>query len=535
MPQQIEVPGMGIVEFPDGMSDDQISAAIQQNMPTAMDKAKGLYKAFDRGIAKTVAGIGGSVGSLTDAGAAGLDRTIEWLTGQKGPDRSQSVLNKIPTIQSVDRAIQNNFYDGAEPYKPQNRLERYTETAGEFALGGAGRGAGLLRRLLTNVAAPTVASETAGQLTEGTKAEPVARVVAAMMAPSAVSGASRLVTPLPISPQRQRLVDILADEGVTSLTAGQRTGNKSLQYAESALGDAPLAGQGAARIQQEGQRQFTEAAMRRAGAGPDAAPEVLLANNDRLGQNFRDLAARNNLRFDQQFGNEAGAAVAGYQRVPPSQQRAVVEGYVQDIVDHMRNGSMPGPFYQEMRSRLSRQANGLRQSDPTLSETLRGLRNALDDAMGRSISQADRELWNTTRREYAAQKVLEKSASRAGEATAEGQIVPANLRNTVAAENRGHYARGQGDFSELARAGSGVMAPLPNSGTGQRVNTLDLVTALPKAALGITVGRALMSRPVQSYLSNQLLAPAPAGSNSIASVVNAILAAPDAQRLLMGR
>jgi hypothetical protein len=33
MPQQIEVPGMGVVEFPDSMNDDQIAAAIQKNMP----------------------------------------------------------------------------------------------------------------------------------------------------------------------------------------------------------------------------------------------------------------------------------------------------------------------------------------------------------------------------------------------------------------------------------------------------------------------------------------------------------------------
>lgn len=31
MPQQVEVPGHGIVEFPDGMSDDQIAAAIKKN------------------------------------------------------------------------------------------------------------------------------------------------------------------------------------------------------------------------------------------------------------------------------------------------------------------------------------------------------------------------------------------------------------------------------------------------------------------------------------------------------------------------
>jgi hypothetical protein len=31
MPQVVEVPGMGDVEFPDDMSDDQIAAAIQKN------------------------------------------------------------------------------------------------------------------------------------------------------------------------------------------------------------------------------------------------------------------------------------------------------------------------------------------------------------------------------------------------------------------------------------------------------------------------------------------------------------------------
>ena len=35
-------------------------------------------------------------------------------------------------------------------------------------------------------------------------------------------------------------------------------------------------------------------------------------------------------------------------------------------------------------------------------------------------------------------------------------------------QNRRAYARGQGDFADLARAGEGVMKPLPNSGTAPR-------------------------------------------------------------------
>lgn len=38
MPQQIDVPGMGIVEFPDGMSDDQISAAIKSSLSASQPK-----------------------------------------------------------------------------------------------------------------------------------------------------------------------------------------------------------------------------------------------------------------------------------------------------------------------------------------------------------------------------------------------------------------------------------------------------------------------------------------------------------------
>jgi hypothetical protein len=313
--------------------------------------------------------------------------------------------------------------------------------------------------------------------------------------------ASRAITPLPSSPARQRLVDILADEGVTSLTAGQRTGNKALQYGEDMLGNASGAGGSAANIRQRGQEQFTEAAMRRAGAGPDATPEVLAQNSDRLGGEFRALSARNDLVPDNQFVTDVVAAARNYRRVPDSQQRQMVQGYIDDIVGHVNTGSMPGAQYQEMRSRLSRQANSLRNSDPTLSEALRDMRNALDNAMGRSISPADREAWQRARREYGAQRTIEKTASRAGEATAEGQLVPANLRNTVSAENRGAYARGQGQFSELARAGAGVMAPLPNSGTAQRLNATN-IAMLPVTA---TIGRALMSRPAQAYLGNQAM------------------------------
>ncbi len=472
--------------------------------------ARDVYKSADAGVAKGVAMLGGALGDITNLGAKGIEKASDYVSEKLGIEKYKrpegpSILDKIPTSESMEREIQKRNYGGEKPYEPQTTPGRYARKVGEFAPAAAIGPGGLIAKALSTVGGG-VGAEGGGDLAEkvlGPNARPYGELIGGVAGAMSPAAAGRVVTPLPASAQRQRLVDILNDEGVTSLTAGQRTGSKPLKYAESILGDAPGAGGNAARIQQEGQEQFTRAAMRRAGQGlEDATPETLAANNARLGNEFERLSVNNNLTPDNQFITDITTAVRDYRNVPNSQQRAVVQGYIDDIIDHVNQGSMPGVQYQEMRSRLSRQANSLRQSDPTLSDALRDMRNALDDAMGRSIAPADQQAWQTARREYGAQKTIEKTASRAGEATAEGQLVPANLRNTVSANNRGAYARGEGDFSELARAGSGVMAPLPNSGTAQR----NLMSDLAKLPITATVGRAIMSRPAQAYLGNQLLA-----------------------------
>lgn len=501
MPQHIDVPGMGVVEFPDGMSDEAISTAIKSNLAAQPSTAEDVAKSGGIGVAKGTIGLAGMPADLGGLLAKGSKAAGDYIGGKLGfepsPDLPQKSALDYLTSSGIQKAVESQT---GEFYKPKTKAGKYAETVGEFLPASLAGPGGLVRKVGTGVLS-ALGSEGAGQLTEGTKAEPYARVVGALAGGVAPTAVGRTITPLPTSAARQRLVDVLGDEGVNSLTAGQRTGNKSLQYAEDMLGNAPGAGQAATNIRQRGQEQFTEAAMHRAGSGPEATPEVLAQNNQRLGNEFEQLSARNNLTPDNQFVTDIVEAARSYRRVPDSQQRQMVQGYIDDIIDHVNAGSMPGPQYQEMRSRLSRQANSLRQSDPTLSEALRDMRNALDNAMGRSISPADQAAWQTARREYGAQKVIEKTASRAGEATAEGQLVPANLRNTVSAENRGAYARGEGPFSELARAGAGVMGPLPNSGTAQRLS-LTNVAMLPVTA---TIGRALMSRPAQAYLGNQLL------------------------------
>jgi hypothetical protein len=477
-----------------------------------VSSAADVAKSGATGLAKGTIAIAGGAGDLRDTLSKGVDyladkagispETVSSVKEGAGKVARMTLPGKVmadaPTSADIQKTIEGQT---GEFYQPKTTAGKYTEKAAEF-IPAATMGPGRMLPKLASGALAGLGSEAAGQATEGSGVEPYARVIGAMAGALTPMGAARTVTPLPSSPARQRLVNVLADEGVTSLTAGQRTGNKALQYAEDMLGNAPGAGQSASNIRQRGQEQFTEAAMRRAGAGPDATPEVLAANNQRLGNEFEQLSARNTLVPDNQFITELTDAVNRYRRVPDSQQARMLQGYLDDITPYVNAGGMPGVEYQPMRSMLSADSKAVRQTDPYLSRALAGIRDALDNAMGRSISPADREAWNTARREYGAQKVIEKTASRAGEATAEGQLVPANLRNTVAADNRGAYARGEGQFSELARAGAGVMAPLPNSGTAQRLNATN-IAMLPVTA---TVGRALMSRPAQAYLGNQTLA-----------------------------
>lgn len=84
MPQHIEVPGMGVVEFPDGMTDDQITKAIKANMPAGGD---GIPKMLPRQRATSLAGIAPQTADPGDLlagavrGVAGIGNTLTTMPG----------------------------------------------------------------------------------------------------------------------------------------------------------------------------------------------------------------------------------------------------------------------------------------------------------------------------------------------------------------------------------------------------------------------------------------------------------------------
>lgn len=521
---------------------------------TAADVAK----SAGVGIAKGGIGLAGALGDLTDLGAKGIEHASNYLSDKLGIDRYQrptepSVLNNIPTSASLQKNVEGVT---GKFYEPQTTAGQYAQTAGEFAPAVFGGGEGLMSKLLTRVAAPAITSETAGQMSKGTDAEPYARIAGSLLSPTMLNIGRRVVTPLPAAAERTNLANTLRGEGV-DLTAGQATGSRPLQWAESTFGDMPFAGGRSAQMMTNQGEQFTNAALRRVGEdAPRATPEVIDNAFNRIGGQFQAIGARNHLVPDQQLVDDLADVRNNYNRVVgPNSRAPAVEDTIADIAHQVRGngGVLAGDQYNALASQLGADARAAK-NDPYLQRALQGHKDSLDDAFERSLQASgntnDLAGLREARNQYRNLMVVEKAATGAGSNAAEGLISPSSLRNAVVQQSRRSYARGQGDFADLARSGEALLKPLPQSGTAPRLNMQHALQTLGTviggaagsaggpagAAMGAVTGiaapaaagRLLMSRPVQSYLGNQALLPG-AADTSTRALTRALMASTPAR------
>jgi hypothetical protein len=260
-PIQIGAPDGSIVEFPGGTSDDVIKSAMAKVYPpppqasaavtpqAITDKpsvAADVAKSGGIGVVKGGLGLLGSLGDLTDLGAKGIEKASNFVSDRLGVDRYQrpaapSILQNIPTAGSLQKNVEDVT---GEFYQPKTTAGEYAQTAGEFLPGMIGGPEGIASRLATRVAAPAVASETAGQLTQGTAAEPYARIAGALLSPVATSAAARGVASL------QSPIAGMSRASAGHLIAGvEADGPAAVQARLAALGpDATMADAGPALL-----------------------------------------------------------------------------------------------------------------------------------------------------------------------------------------------------------------------------------------------------------------------------------------------
>lgn len=146
------------------------------------------------------------------------------LVGAPVPTEEQrEALKKAMTEQNgpLDRAQDavRGFMD-ENLYAPKTTAGKYSKTAFEFVPGAIALGGGnLLMNAVKYGVVPGFASEAAGQATEGTNLEPFARLVGALLGSGIIPAGERLITPLPVSAERQMMNQTLRNEGI-ELTGG---------------------------------------------------------------------------------------------------------------------------------------------------------------------------------------------------------------------------------------------------------------------------------------------------------------------------
>lgn len=519
-----------------GKGDPAQPVAQAEPEKPPVDVLPDMAKSFGSGVIKgglALAALPNTLGQLANKvgewsadqlGAMGLPTSGEKYraANASSPTSIANQLQSAPSFQGMKQGVEKVT---GPLYDPQTTAGKFAGTTGEFASGMLMPG-GMVQKVIGNTLAPAVASEAAGQMTEGTAAEPLARIGGAMVGGRLANLPARAYTPAPATPERLRQVQMLDNSGVTALTAGQRTGNVNLRYAEDAAMNTPWSGARAADMKQAQGEQFTRAALQRAGVNADnvSGPVMDQAFRD-IGQRFDQLTAATSARLQRADQMRLDNAVRDYNRItPPSQRVPAIEAIVADIRSHAGN-PIPGPVYARYRSMMESNARALQARDPIAADALRDIRTTLDDAAERAMPAQLRGDWQEVRRHYRNLLVIEKAAATNG--ATEGVLTPSSLLNaTKQVQGKRAYVRGQGDFADLARAGQTVLRELPNSGTAQRQAAMQLGQMAAGGALGAfgyggpegaaagavapflvkgMMARAMMSRPMQAYLANQAI------------------------------
>jgi hypothetical protein len=286
-----------------------------------------------------------------------------------------------------------------------------------------------------------------------------------------------------LSNATRHLVDVARQRNIP-LNAAQVTGSQPLKYADRALDFIPSSS-GPQQAFKDQQRTAWQRELLGEGnqIGDEASQQVMSDFRRRTGDVYTDIAARNNITVDQPLKDALGnVADTRNLNIMDANQRAIVEEYLRQFNKGQVGSQISGQGYQNTRSMLDKQAKSMRNTNPAESESLRNIRNALDEAMNRSVSPADSAALRQNNRDYMVMKSIQRGINPTTE-----EISPNLLINELTRKNPNSVIYGQGDQSlnDIAKVGKEFISQqTPNSGTAQISKMIALLTGAGAAGYG---------------------------------------------------
>lgn len=311
-------------------------------------------------------------------------------------------------------------------------------------------------------------SDLAGQATEGTPYEPLARIIGGGVG---YRLGAKVVTPLPanLTPNEARAVQI-AKENDIPLSVSQETGRG--QMLERIAGRFPT-GHGPFENLREQQTVGTDRmALKEAGIeGERTDPESMKSVAQQAKANFSNaLKNVGPVNLDDTFYGKLGQAESKYNTLTAENSRAPIVGNTVDSYlskDLLKDGNptLSPDQYQSYRRDLGETMNGLKPGDPEY-KFLKAARDALDDAMVASAPADKAAAMSTARRQYANYKIIQKAAANStAAAKSEGNLSPNALEGALKRQQGDRYPETTGGLNDVVTLKRYLADKFPNSGT----------------------------------------------------------------------
>lgn len=470
---EIELFDGTVLEFPEGTSQaivDRVAKQETEARRAPLRKAAGTptegYNPPENTIGQSLIAAGKRGGELLGGLGAGVSRGAMELVGlpgtisnlmDVGAQKLGLLPENIPPELQLDlsgAAIRNQMSGltgGATEYRAPGTAGDYAATIGEFLPSALGGGASTALRFGL---APAIASETAGQLTEGTSAEPYARTAAALGTSLLASRPGAFVG----KDETARMANVLRDAGV-DVSTGQGTGSQALMRLEG-------------RLQPTEQQlaDVTEATMRRFGSTAKVATPTNLAAVEKTLVDQMDNAVQGATIIPNTAQATTAVEVAKnyVDRVPAGQLTPRVRG----IANEIRALATAGKDIPLSRLKTWRSDIGALTVSPDAAtrEAAHGLRNLLDDMTDTALTAAGRQSdiasLAQAREAYRDYIGVRDAASRAG---AEGGILSPTALNQsmIRAQGREAYATGRSTpMTDFTRSAAATLRAAPATSPG---------------------------------------------------------------------
>lgn len=554
--------------------DSVMSKRPEDQRPhTLGETGEDMAKSFGSDLVKGSAALVDMPNDMVQGGFGMMERA----TGRQLPDWFKSGasyflpdgMRRAATGESQTETL-NREHPAVMGYEPKTTAGKYAGTVGGFLPGAVAGPSGIVRNLIVQGVLPALASEGAGQMTEGSAYEPYARFAGALLG-GGLANTGENALRRTISPGGGAAADDLAhaarlrDAGM-NVSAGQATkspkvlaieaNNPTLQSTYNVSDSSPQL------------MDFTKSVLKEAGLTDDIAARAA-AKPDFIGnpytakpQVMEELRLVNSAMFDDALN---GVNITPLRRLTAPIYKAngmnnaptAIQDAIDAIGDAARRGTaVPARELQRVRSELGRELSSF---DGSRRDAAKMARDAIDDLIDSAATPEQLGLLKEARRQHQAILVAESAVKNATPRGANGIITPADLAGGLRAiygnknVTTGNINNEMGNIAEsglrvirdlgkptssgwrsalpFAEIGGGAMTGL---GAMQGLSMMGIPPSLAAIPAGIATGAAALDatrrgvrnileanahRPiVQKYLENQLVNPS-SGRGTIGSAV----------------